>query len=405
MKRVLLVGALASIVGAMVGSSVLLAQAGESSGPPAARVVVDAARLEKIGAMRSVTGELRARRRSLVASEESGRVVELIVERGDVIEANQSIARLDSTLLDIDLREAAAELRRREGVARERKVQVEIATRDLGRLKQLLERGSATQSEFDDAVSLLDETKARLDQAEAERDVASLSIERMAERKDNMLIRAPFAGAVVDKRTEVGQWVADGEAVVEIVSLDEIDAWLATPDRFAALLGGPDVTVQLKITATGELIEAPIAGIVPDADPVSRMIPVRISLDNTDRKLSPGMSLSGLIPTGGREEMLTIHKDSILRDDAGAYVYFDMGGMAMAARIEPQYAVGGDRVVIRSERVKPGMLLIVEGNERLYPTQPIKIVPGAPKKNGGNGGAEMIPPRAETGESEQGSAG
>ena len=45
----------------------------------------------------------------------------------------------------------------------------------------------------------------------------------------------------------------------------------------------------------------------------------------------------------------------------------------MPARITPLFAVG-DRVAVRAPQLTDGAKLIVEGNERLFPTQPIKIV-------------------------------
>jgi multidrug efflux pump subunit AcrA (membrane-fusion protein) len=118
--------------------------------------------------------------------------------------------------------------------------------------------------------------------------------------------------------------------------------------------------------------------VVPAADSLSRVFPVRVRLKNTQDLMRPGMSVTALVPTGVDVEALTAHKDAILRDEAGAYLYYDMGGRAMLARVDVLYPVG-DRVVIRSRTLEAGTRVVIEGNERLFPGQPLMIEsePGA----------------------------
>jgi hypothetical protein len=92
-----------------------------------------------------------------------------------------------------------------------------------------------------------------------------------------------------------------------------------------------------------------------------------------------------MVPTGASENMVTVRKDALLRDDAGTFVFFDAGGMAMAARVERLWGVG-ERVVIRSDALRPGMKVVIEGNERMYPTQPIVDIDAPPAAAGGGGG-------------------
>jgi hypothetical protein len=85
------------------------------------------------------------------------------------------------------------------------------------------------------------------------------------------------------------------------------------------------------------------------------------------------MSVVGLVPTGHTAAALTVHKDALLRDDAGTYVYMVMGDTAMPARVRPIHATA-DRIVIESASVTDGALLVTEGNERLYPSAKVTIV-------------------------------
>ena len=80
----------------------------------------------------------------------------------------------------------------------------------------------------------------------------------------------------------------------------------------------------------------------------------------------------------------------VLRDDAGEYVYMAVPnslegnpavtGQAVPVRISRLYAFG-ERVAIRPGQIEEGTLVLVEGNERVFPTQPLIIQnppPGSP---------------------------
>lgn len=353
-------------------------------GPPPAMVTVDAVRMENIQQRREVTGEIRPVRRASIASEQDGLVIELSVEVGDWVDAGDPLAKLDERLMSLDLDRLIAERDSAEANTAERTAMIEKAQRDLERLQQLLTREGASKNEVDDATTFLRQHEARLLQARADAASAEAS-RRSAEKKlSDMTIRAPFAGTVVAKLVELGEWVSDGAAVVELVSVEEVDAYLDVPERFVGALSAPGALVQLRVPAIGQTIEAPVTSVVAIGDRLARTFPVRLRLDNRAESaakglLRPGMSVIGMVPTGEPADVLTIHKDAVMRNDAGSYVYFDSGGRAAVAPVEMQFAVG-DRVVVRSPMLKPGTSVVTQGNERIFPGQPLTIMapPGGP---------------------------
>ena len=115
-----------------------------------------------------------------------------------------------------------------------------------------------------------------------------------------------------------------------------------------------------------------IHAVVPQADALSRLFPVRLIVDDPESQLRPGMSLTAMVPTGTQAELLTVSKDAILRNAAGEYVYYNNNGTAALAPITRLFSVGS-RVVIRSPLIRPGVQVVIEGNERMFPTQPMII--------------------------------
>lgn len=375
-----------------------LAQPG--GGPPPAMVTLAPCRVETLEQWREVTGELQPLRRSLLASQEEGWVVDFPAREGDLVHEGDVIARMDPKLATLEMSRAEAGYKKWDADVAEREADLTKRQRDLEKLRASFSKGAASETEVSDAETNLATAKARLDRSKAERDSARAESGMAGKRLENLTVRAPITGRVSARRTEVGQWLKRGDAVVEIVQLDVIEAWLDVPEAIAAGLGrrvategvkstdtaepmsvarpsAEPVKVQVRITGLGEggVREAEVAGIVPRADPLSRLIPVRVRLANKDEMITPGMSVTGLVPSGRSEPTLTIHKDALLRNDAGTYVYFSGGGVAQIARVEVLFAAK-DRLAVRSERLKPGMEVVVEGNERLFPGQP--LVAGAP---------------------------
>ncbi|MBX3386247.1 MAG: efflux RND transporter periplasmic adaptor subunit [Phycisphaeraceae bacterium] len=366
------------------------AAGGSAGGPPPARVVFDEVRLERVERWREVTGELRAVRRATVAAEVAGRVSQIDVHAGDRVETGQLLAAQDDELAKIEVARAEAILSTRKAIVLQRLADLEKADRDLLRYQTAFDRNSATELERDDARTIVAGAKARVEEARAEVLVSEAELSRATKALRDMRIVAPFAGTVVLRRTEVGQWLTVGDPVVEIVATRELDAFLDVPESVLRRLapgaltpGVPDgsaefvpperIEVVVRVEALPEdlrEIRASVAGIVPVGDPLSRLFPVRIRLDNTHGLLRPGMSIVGVVPTGQPEEALTVKRDAVLRSETGAFVYFEAGGVSAVAPIVSQYATR-DRLVVRSPVLRPGMRVVVEGNERLFPGRPL----------------------------------
>ncbi|MEQ8850198.1 MAG: efflux RND transporter periplasmic adaptor subunit [Phycisphaerales bacterium] len=386
--------AMQALVLLMIASTPSLAQYPQS-------VVVDAARVEPLTAMRSVKGDIRTTRQSLVAAQVDGFVIELKLLEGDPVEEGQVIARLDPELAELDVARARAAVASNEGTVAEFEALLDQAKRDLERFRAADRGGSLSATELDSAETAVRTREAELARAQADLASARAQLTREERMLRDKTIRAPFAGVVIEKHTELGEWVTPGDAILDLVSVRELEAIIEVPEQFVGLLEIGSTPIRISVPALGDrgMVEATIDAIIPLADELSRLFPVRLGVPNDSGLLKPGMSLTAHVPTGRVEPTLTVSKDAILRDDAGEYVYTAVPhsvegnpavtAQAIPARITRLFAVG-NRVAIRAGQVQDGSLLLVEGNERVYPTQPLIIQdppPGSPFASGsGEGG-------------------
>jgi len=353
-------------------------------GPPPAVVVLDAARMEPVEVWREVTGELRAVKRAAIASRQAGLVVTLTVEEGERIEAGQVLATLDDVLAKLQADEKRAEASAQAGVLNVREAELEKAQRDWSRYEGLVGRDSVSSAEIDIARTGPLLASARLEEAKGDVASAMAAVAVADQAVREMTLSAPFAGFVVRKRSEVGEWVNRGGPLLEVISLERLEARLDVPESLvpglvASLAQKPhagETAAKIRILGLGTEVAGHVDAVFAEADPLSRLVPIRVSVANADGVLRPGMSVVGLIKAAGATEpRLTVSKDAILRDDAGEFVYFNAGGMAAVARVRSRFAVG-DRVVVDGS-LPPGAQLVVKGNERLFPGQPLRPEQGA----------------------------
>ncbi len=383
----------AAVVAAVLGALLLISDQALGQAPPAT-VRIDQARSEPLETWRESTGEIRAARRSVLAAEEEGLVAEMLVREGESVAAGQVIARLDDQRATLELRRAQAFLESVKAVVAEREALVDNARRDLERVQQTFDRGGGNEREIDQARTDLQAAEARLAASRADVVLNEVLVDLAQTRVEDMVVRAPFSGRIVRRGAEIGQWLGAGDPVAELVSLETVEAWIDVPERLIDRLAQDDGRVRVRISATGDEVEAERYTIVPDADPRSRLFPVRVVLSNERERFRPGMSVIGLTPTGVTEPTLTVHKDAMLRDDAGEYVYFAVpgqgGGFAAApARVTRLFA-SGERVAIRANAMPPGAMVVIEGNERMFPMQPLNILnlpaDQQPAQGAGSGG-------------------
>ena len=369
-----------------------LAQMGAS-----AVVTVDPVRLESVQQHRRVTGELRAVRRSRVATREEGLVVEMAVREGTRVRTGDVLARLDNSLLTLELKRARADAAAAASIVDERNATLAWREREFVLYKQSAERGAANVKEVLDAESTATIARARALQAERLVGVAEARVELLTKRLSDMVVTAPFDGVVLARGAELGEWVGEGDDLVQLVSIGDIEAWLDIPQRYYTAVTGRRIEVAISVNATRITVGSERMRVIPQVDPRSRSFIVVVTLDDHDGRLTPGMSLSAWVPTGGRSDQLTVSKDAVLRNDAGAFVYVavsgeDAGsgaaGRAVPATVHVRFPVA-DRVVIESTRLHAGDLVVVEGNERLFPGAPIM----AQRRDGGDSNDAIRDPR------------
>jgi len=338
----------------------------------AALVGVDEVRTESVSQTFPVIGRLVARRGGAIAARVGGPVSEMRVEVGDRVEQGQVLAILVRDRLRWERERRAADLAEQRARLRGSEAAMQLKRQDLERQERLKNNRSAAfrQALFDDTAMELAvlsgemaEARARLNRAEAELRLTELSL-------DYAVIRAPYPGVVTLRHTEVGAYLSAGSSVVTMVddSALEIEADVPT-QRMAGLQVGGDVSLEIgdqRLTAT-------VRAVVPEENPLTRTRAVRFTpAFRTDGGIfATNQSVTVQIPISQRRDVVSVHKDAVLARGGGRMVFVVTEGAAQPRPVQVGDAVG-ERFIVEGG-LSVGEVVVVRGNERLFPGQPVRF--------------------------------
>lgn len=326
--------------------------------PPPAPVVVEKVGEETLQKPVTLAGAVEPSKRSLIASEIEGIVESFPAEEGQYVEKGEVLASFNTRTIEIGLREARAS--KREAQARYR-----LAEKNLVRFEELQIKGVASVQQFQDAETEKQAWGARIGQLQAQIDSQEHDLEKSQ-------ITAPFSGYITGEYTEVGEWVVKGGPVVEMIDTETVDIKIDMPERYVSKINkGQEVTVSLD--ALPELkIEGEISSIVPQAHSEARTFPVKVAVDNKDGTIKSGMVARVSFPVGSPSKIKMVSKDAIVSRNNANFIYVVTDGAAQPLPVTTGMAFEG-RIEVTGP-VETGMLVVVKGNERLMPNQPVKII-------------------------------
>ncbi len=343
------------------------------SGPEPALIRVRVAEHKVVQPENPIIGRLVEVRRVTVASEVTGKILEMPVEIGSPVIGGQTVlARVDDIWPQLAVQRMQAQVASIDA-------HLSYLMVELQRSELLSERAATTDSELEERRSAVAESQARRAEAQA-------ALEEESERISRSVILAPFDGTVVEKHAELGGHLSPGTPIVDIVSRGQVDALLMVPETVIneVYLEQP---LTIVIDPLGEQAQGTVVSVTPYGPAASRTFPVRVRLDDQDGRLKVGMSVTARITIGPPREALVVPSDAVLirPDEATVWVTLPADSTAeserlvepvpvtITARMRDEYAVEPETDRGRQILIE-GTQVVIEGAERLTPGQPVRII-------------------------------
>jgi membrane fusion protein, multidrug efflux system len=304
-------------------------------------------------------GEVRARHETRLAFRVGGKIVERLVELGDVVRAGQALARLDPADLGLAAASAKAQVASLEA-------EHTFAEAELQRYRGLLEKRFISQAEYERRASAFATAQARLEAARAQSRQASNQLRYAT-------LAADTPGVVTALEAEAGQVVSAGQTVLRLARPGEKEVVFAVPEAEREWVKQVhDLTVTLN-ARPGKSWQARLRELSPAADPVTRTYAARVTVLGPAEELALGMSARvSLAASGGGGQLQLPIAALHSRGDTPQVFLVQADGTVRAQPVRTAGIVG-ERVIVAAG-LNPGDVVVAAGAQLLRPGQRVRIL-------------------------------
>jgi RND family efflux transporter MFP subunit len=243
------------------------------------------------------SGYVVARRQATVSAKITGKVVAVLIEEGQRVEAGETIARLDDANARAQVAQAAAQVEQQRANLTAARVAFDNAGPTFNRTSAQFAAAFVSAQVFDEAKASYDAMLASLDVAARALAVAEAGLTVTQRNLDDTVVRAPFAGIVTVKAAQEGEMVSPVSAgggftrtgIGTIVDMDSLEVEVDVSENFISRVQtGQPAAITLN-AYPDRRIPGRVVAIIPTADRAKATVKVRVGFAERDGGVLPEM--------------------------------------------------------------------------------------------------------------------
>lgn len=327
-----------------------------AEGPPKANVVVSTFSEKMIAQNAKMTGVLYFDRVSGISTEVAGLVSKVSIKTGDRVKKGDRLFTLSTDFTDKELNLKKTEITQLE-------ILLEQTEKNMGRIEKLFKKKAVSEAEYDDLFFTF-----RAQQKDLERKKIDLELIQLKKKKS--VIRAPYNSLILSKNVDAGDWVNQGSVLCKTGSLNDLSVKLPVGEKTLQYINAGE-SVDVTINSLRKTITGSFAGVLPVADEKTKNIFLKIKLPEVPGAIE-NMSATVMVPVSHRKKLKVITRDALVKFQGKDFIYAVQDGKA---KILPINVVlySGTKMGIDNDGYALDMKIVVSGNERLRPDQPVVI--------------------------------
>lgn len=357
---------------------------------PSMSVTIASAELTPVARTLSVTGTVNARDLIPVLPQATGlQIKQILVDEGDSVKSGQTLAILDSSVLQTQIAQAKAEVESNRAVVRQRQASLAQSRATLAeansnyeRYRGLAEAGAISRQELEtrsttattarEAISV---AQANIASAEADVRISIARVQQQQTQLNQTIVRAPASGVIAEQTAQVGDVANSTQKIFSIIQNGSLELQAKVP---ATNLNQVKINSPVVVTSDADSrlrLQGNVREIAPLVDPQSREATVRIDLPAT-ALLRPGMFASGAI-TIANVPGIAIPAKAVLPQSDGSAIAFVLtdGDIVRSQKITVGEVIGKSNVEIVNG-LKIGDRVVVAGAGYLKDGDKVQVVQG-----------------------------
>jgi membrane fusion protein, multidrug efflux system len=302
----------------------------------------------------TAVGTLRAAESVILRSELAGRISEILFTDGAAVKAGSPLILFDSAIQQAQVNQARAER--------------DLSDAKLKRTQDLFNKQFLSAAALDDAKASAQIAQARLALAQA--------------TLDKMSLKAPFDGVIGIRQISVGDYVKEGEALVNLEDTRSMKADFRVPERvLGRLAAGQQVSLQTD-AYPGQTFPARVSAIDVSVDASGRSLLIRAELKDATKRLKPGMFVRVGLLLESRQSALVVPEEALVTSQGRLSVFRVAEGKASAVPVKTglRSLVDGRAVVEITQGLSAGDMVITAGQLKIRGKDvPVRILSDQPK--------------------------
>ena len=304
----------------------------------------------------TAVGTLRSNESVVLRPEVAGRIAAIRFREGTPVKRGEILVELYAVVQQAEVQQAKASLA--------------LAHANFGRTADLFNRKFLSQSARDEAASQLEVARANMALAEA--------------RFERTRIRAPFDAVVGIRNVSVGDYVKEGDDLVNLEDLATLKVDFRLPELYLARVRRGQTLEVTSDAIPGERFQATVAAIDPLINEAGRSVVMRATLPNKEGQLRPGMFARVRLILRERTDVAMVPEEALVPAPGNVqFVYRVVDDKAQRVEVTTG-ARHGTRVEVLGG-LQPGDVVVTAGQLKLRDGAPVQVV---------RSGAENAPPAA-----------
>lgn len=322
-----------------------------------ASVTVEPVQMKESSPTVIIAGVLIEHDRVEVKLPHSAKLLEVYVNKGDVVTAGAPLAKLSDEEVNLKLQELRAA--KKESEAFIEKNSYLLKNRD-----KLLEEGKLDKTQYDGLEIESQSNEATLNRIKTDLAVAEYN-------SAHLQITSPISGIVIEKYASPMMNAADNQLLFVIVNTDPINvSFQLSTNESAGVKTGMPITVAIE-ELDGKKFEASISYVGTAIQPTANTFDVLASIPNPGNVLKAGMQANAEFTSLVTHKVFAVPSSAIVTRDRDKFVFTVSGGTAHQTKVRIRSIQGGIAEI--SSGLAENDLIVAKGAQKLQDGSPVEI--------------------------------